>query len=196
MPSTRDKLGLLAVVVVATFAVVLIILQDKHRPSDPKRAAPQFTSIESQTRLAKALTGIARVVDGDTVAIHGKRIRLNGVDAPESQQVCESNGQEYPCGERATEALIALLAGQTTECVEVTRDRYQRIVARCQVGSTDVAGWMVENGWAIAYRKYSLDYVEAEQRAQSQKSGMWAGIFTQPEEWRRIKAMERTHVQR
>ena len=92
------------------------------------------------------------------------------------------------------EALIVLLGGQQVECSEKSRDRYQRIVAQCHVGSIDVATWMVEHGWAIAYRKYSMEYVDAEQRAQAQKLGIWAGTFMQPEEWRRLKTTEKTHV--
>ena len=127
------------------------------------------------------------MVDGDTVNIRGVAIRLNGIDAPETKQTCELNGQAYSCGTKATEALITLLGGQPIECTETGKDRRGRTVANCRVGSTDIGTWMVEHGWAVAFRKYSMEYVAAEERARATKIGIWAGTFTMPEEWRKIK---------
>jgi endonuclease YncB( thermonuclease family) len=97
------------------------------------------------------------------------------------------NAQTYPCGAQASEALITLLGARPVECTETGRDRYHRIIAKCRVESTDVGRWMVEHGWAVAYRKYSTAYVDAEERARAAKLGIWAGTFTMPEEWRRNK---------
>lgn len=181
---------------VAALTAALIIFQTTERVPSSKIGATEPPAAQSSlTAPAKPLAGIARVVDGDTIVIRGAYIRLNGIDAPETKQSCEANGRAYPCGQQATEALIAFLAGRPTECTEVTKDRYQRIVARCQAESIDVGNWMVEHGWAIAYRKYSTEYVEAEQRAHIQKIGIWAGTFVQPEEWRRVKSTEKTHVE-
>jgi endonuclease YncB( thermonuclease family) len=48
---------------------------------------------------AESIIGVPRVVDGDTLEVSGTRIRLYGVDAPESKQLCtHRNGQEYACG--------------------------------------------------------------------------------------------------
>jgi endonuclease YncB( thermonuclease family) len=135
------------------------------------------------------LSGIVRVVDGDTVDMRAVKIRLDGIDAPESKQTCEAHGQTYPCGVQATEALITLLAARVADCIETGKDRNGRIVARCRVGSTDIGEWMVEHGYAVAYRKYSLAYVEAEERARVAKIGIWAGIFTRPDEWRKRKRL-------
>jgi endonuclease YncB( thermonuclease family) len=196
--SARIHPGWLLVVALAAFTAVLIVIQRIDHAPSVKAGASVSTTIQAQPPVtaSKPLTGIARVIDGDTIAIHGTHIRLNGIDAPETKQSCEISGKLYQCGQQSTEALIAFLGGRSTECTEVSRDRYQRVVARCQVNSIDVGNWMVEHGWAVAYRKYSTDYIEAERRAQTQKLGIWAGTFTLPEEWRRTKAMEKTNVQR
>ncbi len=49
--------------------------------------------------------------------------------------------------------------------------------------------WMVANGWALAYRDYSLDYVAQEADAQAARRGIWAGEFVEPWKWRRGKRL-------
>ena len=135
----------------------------------------------------QSIIGQASVIDGDTIEIHGTRIRLHGIDAPESGQACEALGNTYRCGQRAAIALDTFLGSQTVKCQQTDTDRWKRVIARCLVREIDLGKWMVENGWAIAYRRYSTEYVDAEQQAQSKKLGVWAGEFTTPEEWRRVK---------
>src|SRR5277367_4331498 len=79
---------------------------------------------------------------------------------------------------------------QEGECTAKGKDRYERIIATCLVDSTDVNGWMVEHGWAVAYRKYSMEYASVEDQARAAKLGIWAGTFELPEDWRRQKAMQ------
>jgi endonuclease YncB( thermonuclease family) len=134
-----------------------------------------------------ALIGQASVVDGDTIEIHGARIRFNGIDAPESRQTCELNGRQYLCGQKAAIALSDFIAAHTVSCKKTGMDRYRRVIAKCFADGTDLSAWMVSQGWAIAYRKYSMDYVDDEERAHSQKIGIWAGTFVVPEEWRKGK---------
>ena len=132
-----------------------------------------------------AVSGKARVVDGDTLEIGGVRIRLHGVDAPESRQTCIAAGRRWPCGERATRALAGRIAGRTVACEERDRDRYGRIVAVCRHGGQDVNAWMVSQGLALAYRRYSRDYVAEEASARDARLGMWRGDFVPPWDWRR-----------
>ena len=134
---------------------------------------------------AQIIIGQAGVVDGDTIEIHGTRIRLHGIDAPESGQTCEALGERYRCGQRAAIALDGFLGSQTVKSVQTDTDRWKRIVARCFIRGNDLGKWMVENGWAIAFRRYSTEYVESEARARDNKLGMWKGEFMPPEEWRR-----------
>ncbi len=133
-----------------------------------------------------AASGYPRVINGDTINIHGSRIRLFGIDAPESHQTCKSaSGQVFDCGWKATVALVDHIAGGTVSCRARGVDRFGRTVAVCHLGSEDVNAWMVANGWAVAYRHYSLDYVPQENAAQAGKRGIWAGSFMVPSEWRR-----------
>lgn len=131
------------------------------------------------------LVGRASVIDGDTLEIAGKRVRLHGVDTPESGQTCEAGGETYRCGQRAALALADRLGQRTVTCRPRDTDRYGRIVAACTVGRTDVGRWLVSQGWAVAYRPYSQDYVAAEAQARAARRGLWAGSFTPPAEWRR-----------
>jgi endonuclease YncB( thermonuclease family) len=131
------------------------------------------------------ITGSAAVVDGDTLDINDYRIRLYGIDAPESAQTCrDSGGRDYRCGLSATRALSDRIAGQVVSCQARDVDRYGRVVAVCRVAGEEVNRWLTSEGWAVAYRRYSRDYVGAEEAARAGQRGLWAGTFTAPEEWR------------
>ena len=115
--------------------------------------------------IVPAISGVASVTDGDTLRIGPERIRLHGIDAPESAQSCSAGGKTWTCGEAATRALRERIAGRPVECTEHDRDRYGRIVAVCRVAGAELNAWMVEQGWAVVYRKYSTDYVSHEAAA-------------------------------
>jgi endonuclease YncB( thermonuclease family) len=132
-----------------------------------------------------AISGAAVVIDGDTLDVAGVRVRLWGIDAPESRQVCTVAGQDYPCGGRATQHLRALVGDRPVACEPRTTDRYGRTVALCRVEGRDLGAAMVRDGWAVAFVRYSLDYVAHEQEARTAKRGLWEGTFTAPEIWRR-----------
>jgi len=132
------------------------------------------------------ITGPARVVDGDTIWIGETKIRLHGIDAPEMKQTCKtSKGKEQLCGVLAKQALERLIKGQDVTCKGDTRDRYKRLIAVCYVGPININEQMVVDGWAMAYRKYSKDYVRAETFAKSRREGMLGGEFGPPWGWRR-----------
>jgi len=132
------------------------------------------------------ITGKPRVVDGDTIHIGKTKIRLHGIDAPEMKQTCRTRkGEEQMCGQLAKQALQRLVQGQDVVCKGDTRDRYKRLIAVCYVGPLDINEQMVTDGWAMAYRKYSTDYVRAETLAKSRREGLWRGEFVPPWEWRR-----------
>ncbi len=135
------------------------------------------------------VTGVASVIDGDTLEIHGQRIRFHGIDAPESGQVCRLAGTPWQCGKDAAHALAEKIARRPVTCEDLGRDRYDRIIARCTVAGEDLEEWMVTNGWAAAYRRYSLDYVEEEAAAQAAQRGIWASEFVKPWEWRQGKRL-------
>ena len=130
------------------------------------------------------LDGQARVIDGDTLVMAGQHIRLDGVDAPETKQVCQRGG-DWRCGLASTEALQALIGTSDVHCEGKTKDRYRRLVATCWAGSVNLNEDMVRQGWALAYRHYSTRYVPDEGEAKIRKAGVWASVFTPPWEWRR-----------
>ncbi len=134
------------------------------------------------------LTGVASVIDGDTIELHGTRIRLNGIDAPESRQLCQdTKGKEWRCGQKAALALADQIARKTVNCQQTDTDRYGRVVADCYLGRQNLNRWMVREGLAVAYRKYSTAYVEAEDLARVKRRGIWGGHFDMPWEWRARK---------
>ena len=139
----------------------------------------------NQSTIAQNLAGTASVIDGDTLEIHGQRIRLHGIDAPESGQTCITNGSNFRCGQQAALELSNKIERATINCQSTDVDRYGRIVAKCYRGQEDLNAWMVSQGWAIAYRQYSLDYVANEDKARALKKGIWAGQFVVPSQWRK-----------
>ena len=134
------------------------------------------------------IMGVATVIDGDTIEIHGQHIRLHGVDAPESAQECRRpDGSRWRCGQQAALALQDLISRRPVTCARQDTDRYGRIVAKCSVGGVDINAWLVTNGWAVAYRQYSSDYVGVETTARAGGLGIWSGEFAMPWDWRRDK---------
>ena len=138
---------------------------------------------------AAEISGPAKAIDGDTIKIRGAKIRLHGIDAPESAQVCKAKEKSYRCGTSATLALARRIVGKSVSCDERDRDRYGRIVAVCHADGEDLNAWLVSEGLALAYRRYSTDYVDQEQAAQEAKRGLWRGEFVKPWQWRKGKRM-------
>jgi endonuclease YncB( thermonuclease family) len=125
------------------------------------------------------------VIDGDTIEIHGQRIRLHGVDTAETDQVCQdAGGRDYRCGVIATRALARLIGSAVVTCRKTDADRHGRTVAVCHTGGTDLSGWLVTEGLGLAFRRYSFEHVAEEDRARAHGRGLWAGRFTPPWEWR------------
>jgi len=134
------------------------------------------------------ISGLPRVIDGDTIEISGERIRLHGIDAPETRQSCVGvDGKQWDCGRQSTSVLISLIGGHPIICKGRQRDRYKRLIAVCFADRKDLNAEMVLQGWALAYRKYSTDYVIQEKVAQSERTGIWSGQFVSPWDWRRGK---------
>lgn len=131
--------------------------------------------------------GRASVIDGDTVEIHGQRIRLWGVDAPEARQSCDDAiGVAYACGRLSANRLDQRLENKTVSCWLQDTDRYGRMVARCETDGEDVGAWLVRQGLAVRYARYAgTAYMIEEVAARRDKSGIWTGAFVNPEDWRR-----------
>ena len=140
------------------------------------------------------ISGFAKVVDGDTIKINSKKIRLYGIDAPEKKQKCKktyltisfmSFTKDYMCGEVSTQKLIKKINKQKLNCNILDVDRYKRLIGECFKRNINLNSWMVSNGFAVAYRKYSKKYVSDEINAKNNKLGIWQGKFEMPWDYRR-----------
>ncbi len=131
------------------------------------------------------VSGSARVIDGDTLEIAGERLRLHGIDAPESRQTCAREGVIWLCGSQATKTLRDLIGSSTVTCDDQGRDRWGRLISVCHVGATNLNAAMVSAGMALAYQRYSKRFLPREAEAKAARRGMWAGRFVEPWRWRR-----------
>ena len=148
--------------------------------------------------IAEEISGIPKVVDGDTVHIDNYNLRLEGIDAPEMRQQCKKESfkissiigftfyKDYSCGKVSKEKLKSKIRGSKIKCIFTTKDKYKRYIATCYKEKTNLNQWMVRNGYAIAYRRYSKKYVPDEEFAKENKLGLWQGKFMNPEKWRML----------
>tara|TARA_B100000575_G_C22685643_1_gene416398 strand:- start:12 stop:491 length:480 start_codon:yes stop_codon:yes gene_type:complete len=128
----------------------------------------------------KTIYGKANIIDGDTIHISSSKIRLHAIDAPEMKQRCKKDNRKWNCGLESKNFLEDLIGSDHIRCETNGRDRYNRYIAVCYKKNIDLNSEMVINGWAIAYRYYSLDYIKQEEIAKSKKSGIWIGEFEEP----------------
>ncbi len=148
--------------------------------------------------ISEEISGIPKVVDGDTIYINNYKFRLEGIDAPEMRQRCKKESfkisfligftfyKDYSCGRVSKEKLITKIKTSEIKCISSSKDRYKRYIATCFKGKTNLNQWMVRNGFAIAYRRYSKKYVPDELFAKENKLGLWQGKFMEPEKWRKL----------
>jgi endonuclease YncB( thermonuclease family) len=151
-----------------------------------------FNDVKSEE--VKIISGIAKVTDGDTIRIEGKKIRFFGIDAPEKKQQCKkpwltisfiSFNKNYPCGQISTDKLKKKINNKLLICKWSNKDRYKRYIAECFKDKTNINAWMVRNGYAVAYRKYSKKFVSQEIFAKKEKLGLWSGTFMMPWDYRK-----------
>lgn len=147
--------------------------------------ATSITLSCSAVHATSGISGIPTIVDGDTVQIQQTKIRLQGIDAPETDQVClDPQGKAWACGIAARDRLIQHSAEREWDCDLGDRDRYGRSLGTCFAEGEDVAGWMVHQGWALSFVKYSHSYDRDEGAARDARSGLWQGAFVAPWDWR------------
>jgi len=142
----------------------------------------------SQLSTADSLTGkVVGISDGDTLTLlkdkQQYKIRLSEIDTPEKGQ---------PYGNKAKQALSALVFGKTVTVEVETTDRYGRTVGKVYSGDIDVNAEMVRNGHAWVYRKYAKDenLYQLEAAAKKNELGLWGLSEAQqipPWEWRQGK---------
>jgi len=134
---------------------------------------------------AKTIIGKAKIIDGDTIHIDKNKIRLHGIDAPETKQKCLIDSEEWFCGKHSTNELKKLINDQVVKCIVKDIDIYNRFVAVCLIDTIDLNRLMVMSGWAVAYRYYSTDYIIEENFARDRKLGIWKSQFLKPHIFRK-----------
>lgn len=138
------------------------------------------------------ITGTVRVIDGDTFEVAGTKIRLHGIDAPESDQMCQTEqGADWACGGWITRVVTDRYTRVVARCEAVELDRYGRTVARCAALGEDVGAWLVREGLAFAYVQYSEDYVAIEREASAIDRGLHAVRLQTPSQHRKTRAKGR-----
>jgi endonuclease YncB( thermonuclease family) len=137
--------------------------------------------------IAEEIYGLPVITDGDTIKILNNKIRLHGIDAPEKKQKCTQNKKKYNCGVVAAKQLTKKINKKLVKCLtQKNKDRYNRFIGICFVEQEDLNKWMVRNGYAVAYKRYSKDYILDEEFAKKNKLGLWSGTFLNPEKWRKL----------
>lgn len=143
-------------------------------------------SSDALGQVVMSAAGSARVIDGDTMEIHGTTFRLSGIDAPEMGQACiNADGVAFDCGEVARRGLEERSAGREVFCSAQTVDFYRRPVAVCIADGVDLAETMVMNGYAVAFEEYSDAYLAVEAIAREQQIGIWRTVFEMPWDYRK-----------
>lgn len=144
---------------------------------------------QEQLAPAPRVTGPARAINGDTLEIRDRRIRLLGVDAPEHGLICQdATGEGWPCGAQARLALTDFLGTHAVFCQIAGRDRYDRDLGHCALEGADLGDWLVHHGWAIPHEDGESAYEAARRAAESGRKGLWIGTFDSPSAWRRTHA--------
>jgi endonuclease YncB( thermonuclease family) len=135
---------------------------------------------------ADQIAGRATVIDGDTIDIGGTRIRLFGIDAPETDQTCHGDdGSLYRCGQAASTALEKFLAHQVVTCTPSNLDFKGMTVAVCAVAGVDVGDWVVRSGLGLDWPAVSKGrYNEAQKAAERAGDGLWGGQWVTPWQYR------------
>ena len=134
-----------------------------------------FNAFSKEKILGKAI-----IIDGDTIHIGKNKIRLHGIDAPEYRQTCTIDKEMWNCGIESKIALENFILTKEVNCEIIDVDQYRRFVGICFLENQNINQYMVRNGWAIAYRYYSDDYIDQEEKAKQKKLGIWQGKFEEP----------------
>ncbi len=131
------------------------------------------------------VSGSARVIDGDTIVLGDTRVRLEGIDAPETDQIClDARGKRWTCGVAARDQLAQQFYNHEVTCTDRGHDKYGRVLGLCSVEDENLNQWMVTEGWALAYTRFSQEYDAQERAAREAQRGMWSGAFIAPWDWR------------
>ena len=126
-----------------------------------------------------------KIIDGDTIHLNNEKIRFTGIDTPELKQTCSNNNEIIYCGIQARQLLINKIGKNKVKCVREGKDQYKRTLAECFVNDLSLSKFLVREGYAFAYRKYSKKFIEDENFAKNNNMGIWSMKFEYPWDWRK-----------
>ncbi len=126
-----------------------------------------------------------KIIDGDTIHLNGEKIRFSGIDAPELKQTCNKNDEVVYCGVIAKELLTNVIVKNKIHCIREGKDKYKRTLAECFVNNLSLSSFLVREGYAFAYRRYSKKYINDEDYARKNKMGIWSMDFEYPWNYRK-----------
>ena len=126
-----------------------------------------------------------KIIDGDTIHLNGEKIRFTGIDTPELKQTCNKNNEIILCGIQARKLLIEKIGKNKVQCIREGKDQYKRTLAECFVNDISLSRFLVREGYAFAYRKYSTKFVKDEDYAKANNLGMWSMKFEYPWDYRK-----------
>jgi len=127
-----------------------------------------------------------RVVDGETLRLGDRVVRLYGVAVPARGERCsDATGRGFDCGAAAAERLSLLIQNRSLNCLVHGRDAFGRALGVCQAGEVALNGGLVATGWALAEESGQPGLLLVEKQAREARLGLWAPGMTPPEEWRR-----------
>ena len=126
-----------------------------------------------------------KIIDGDTIHLNNEKIRFTGIDTPELKQTCNKNNEIIYCGIQAKQLLIDKIGKYKVICVREGKDQYKRTLAECFVNDLSLSRFLVREGYAFAYRKYSKKFINDEDFAKKNNMGMWSMNFEYPWDWRK-----------
>ena len=126
-----------------------------------------------------------KIIDGDTIHLNNEKIRFTGIDTPELKQTCNKNNEIIYCGIQARQLLTNKIGKNKVNCIKEGKDQYKRTLAECFVNDLSLSRFLVREGYAFAYRKYSKKFIEDENFAKNNNMGMWSMKFEYPWDWRK-----------
>ena len=125
------------------------------------------------------------VVDGDTIKLGDIKIRFSGIDAPEINQTCLASEGKVACGKISKNLLIEKVTNNKISCTDEGKAFYGRVLGECFVNGESLSRYLVREGFAFAYRKYSEKFISDEEYAKSNRLGMWSMKFQYPWDYRK-----------
>ncbi len=180
----QTLLNTLTIAFLATFCTTLFQVATAQTASSQSN----YFRVKSHLQFDKKFYGKVFVLDGDSIKVGKKEVRLFGLDAPEYKQSCfDAQNEEYACGQASRDFLSNLANGKEANCIYAEKDKYDRFLSKCFIGEVSINEEIVKNGMGVIY-----NFTESDEKmdaleiaAKKKKLGIWQGTFQLPKEYRK-----------